>query len=408
MFRSSLCSLAFAAFPLLLPAQARLTAGARFAPPAAKPGDEVLLEVAIEIADGYHVCGSKDEHALKLAATDAGGLQTQGAPDFPDGERHEAGGVTSYHVAGKAVLKQRYKVPADARPGVLVYRGALEYVACSATASDPPAKTPFEARLRVGAADRAPATSAPIRTDATTMLLPAGHIGLRELIDATATFLQWNILFAPSELQQSASGSMIELQTPMPVDAKSCEEVVSELLYNKGFVLLARNRERHMFEVVFIPGQRGREVMSGAETRTPDEVLARPTLKQPVSVVVPLQNTNATIATNALRPFFAQAGGAGGAGGLTLGTTGTNNALLITGIQSQVADAIRLLRKVDGDTAGAAGAAAGPAGPGPAAGGPGGAGPAPALGDRISALEKAVQELTATIQALQKQLAERK
>jgi hypothetical protein len=401
MFRSPLCALAFAAFPLLLPAQARLTIGATFLPPTAKPGDEVSLEVAIEIADGYHVYGSKDENKLELKAVDASGLQTQGAPDFPDGERHEASGTTTWQVAGKAVLKQRYKVPADAKAGVLVYRGALEYMACTAFACDPPAKTPFVARLRISASEHAAATSTPIRTDATTMLLPAGRIGLRELIDATATFRQWNILFAAVELDQSAAGNAIELQTPMSVDAKSCEEVVSELLYNKGFVLLPRDRARHMYEVVFILGQRGREVFSSAETRTPDEVLARPTLKQPVSVVVPLQNTNAAVATNALRPFFAQAGGAGA--GLTIGTTGANNALLFTGIQSQVADAIRIVRRVDGDAAGAAAGAAGaPAGPGP------GGGAAPTLADRISALEKAVQELTATIQALQKQLAERK
>jgi hypothetical protein len=56
---------------------------------------------------------------------------------------------------------------------------------------------------------------------------------------------------------------------------------------------------------------------------------------------------------------------------------------------------------VDGDAAGgAAGAAAAPAGA------PREAGAAPTLADRIGALEKAVQELTATIQALQKQLAE--
>src|SRR5262245_15122894 len=51
--RSLACALAFAAFPLLLPAQARLTVGATFAPPFTKPGDEVLLEFAIQIADGY-------------------------------------------------------------------------------------------------------------------------------------------------------------------------------------------------------------------------------------------------------------------------------------------------------------------------------------------------------------------
>jgi hypothetical protein len=268
MFRPSLrrsfCALAFVAFPLLLPAQSRLTIHASFMPPAAKPGDEVSLEVAIEIADGYHVYGSKDENKLALAPVDAGGLQTQGAPDFPDGERHETAGVTTWQVFGRAVLKQRYKVPADAKPGAIAYRGALEYMACSATACDPPAKTPFEARLRIGAAAPAPAIYAQIRTDASTMLLPAGRFELRELIDATAKFMQWNILYASAELRQSPSGDAIELQTPMPVDSKSCEEVVSELLYNKGFVLLPRDRERKMFEVVFIAGQRGREVTSAA------------------------------------------------------------------------------------------------------------------------------------------------
>jgi hypothetical protein len=81
--------------------------------------------------------------------------------------------------------------------------------------------------------------------------------------------------------------------------------------------------------------------------RSVDEVLARPDLKLPVLVMVPLKHINATIATNALRPFFASTGAPGGGGTLTLGNVGNSSAMLLTGMQDQVAQAIRLIRGCD-------------------------------------------------------------
>lgn len=74
-----------------------------------------------------------------------------------------------------------------------------------------------------------------------------------------------------------------------------------------------------------------------------DEILARENLKQPVQTVVTLQFTNANIATNALRPFFA----GNQTGGLTIGTVGNSSSLVLCGIQSEVSRAIRLIRTAD-------------------------------------------------------------
>src|SRR5262249_24457635 len=77
-----------------------------------------------------------------------------------------------------------------------------------------------------------------------------------------------------------------------------------------------------------------------------DEVLARPQLRMYVTTTLLLKNINASIATNALRPFFAQ-GGNQNAASLTLGTGGSNNGLVIAGFHDQVAAVIRMIRNLD-------------------------------------------------------------
>jgi hypothetical protein len=187
--------------------------------------------------------------------------------------------------------------------------------------------------------DKAPA---PIRHDATTLILPARRIELKELIDATAAFLQVNILTNEAELQ--APNKPVELQTPMSLGKQEAEEAVCDLLCTRGFVLAPRDLAKGLYEVIYLTGPRGRDLAQLTQTRTPEEILQRPHLKQPVSTVLPLQHTNANVATNALRPFFQM--GAGGAW-LSIGTAGNNNAILLTGLQSEVAKAIELVRKAD-------------------------------------------------------------
>ena len=118
MPRLSLLFLSLLAWLLTAPAQAqesRVAIEARFVPAKAKPGDEVVLEVACEIEDNYHIYGKKDPHeATRLKVVDGAGLEAVGGIDFPDGEPHTVYGSTNYWVVGKAVLKQRFKVPATA------------------------------------------------------------------------------------------------------------------------------------------------------------------------------------------------------------------------------------------------------------------------------------------------------
>lgn len=232
--------------------------------------------------------------------------------------------------------------------------------------------------------------AAAIRFDATTMVIPAGRHEIRALIDASAHFLKRNILCDDGQLQ-IGNVQPVELQQPMTLDANGCDEAVGQLLYSHGYVVVQRDAPKGIYEVIACAGPRAMEALAAAVHRSPEEILARPTLCQPVTTVVKLQSVNATIAVNSLRPFFAQAGNQ--ALGLTIGTAGNNDALLLSGLQNKVADAILLLRKADGQDGQDA---------------QGGQQPAPDdahdLHTRIAALAKSVQALAERLTALEQRL----
>jgi hypothetical protein len=88
------------------------------------------------------------------------------------------------------------------------------------------------------------------------------------------------------------------------------------MLYIKGFAVVPRGEgPLEILEIVSMIGPRSREVTNGARYVTPDELhLYRNQTGVPILTTVSLKNINATIATNALRPFFASTGAPGGAG----------------------------------------------------------------------------------------------
>ena len=120
---------------------------------------------------------------------------------------------------------------------------------------------------------------------------------------------------------------------------------MSQLLYSKGFALVPLDMSKGLYEVIHMQGPRRAELQSRAIYMTPEEVLRRPNLKMVVLTAVPLEHIQVQVATNSLRPFFAQAGRAGAT--LTLGNVGNNRAMLVQGFSDQVATAIRMLRLVD-------------------------------------------------------------
>lgn len=196
-----------------------------------------------------------------------------------------------------------------------------------------------------------------------------GVVELRTVIERCGTYLQRNILVDDSELlgggQKRArpapgpaggapaaapadgpTGPFVELQLPVVTDRDGCEEMLTSLLWTRGLALVPLDEPKAVYEVLSMSGQRAREIATRAVQRTPEQVLARPTLRQFVSVVCPLQHTNATIATNALRPFFANNGNQS-AGQMNVGNVGNSTSVLLSGPQDQVANALRILQSAD-------------------------------------------------------------
>jgi type II secretory pathway component GspD/PulD (secretin) len=203
-------------------------------------------------------------------------------------------------------------------------------------------------------AEKPAATKAPF-------VFEAGVVELRAVITRCGAYLQRNVLVDDSELMAAGNpargkratadggggnGPFVELQLPVVTDAAGCEELLTGLLWSRGLALVPLDEAKGVYEVLAMSGARGREVTMRAVQRTPEQVLARPALRQFVTVVVALQHTNATIATNALRPFFASTGQANQAT-LQLGNVGNSTAIVITGPQDQCANAIQLLRTAD-------------------------------------------------------------
>lgn len=190
----------------------------------------------------------------------------------------------------------------------------------------------------------------------------AGVQELRPLVNRCAVYLQRNILMDPRELQvvqgarrqgggqapqEAADGLTIELQSPVVTDRDGCEELLQGLLWTHGLAIVPVDEAKGVYEVLAMAGQRAREITQRAPKRTVAEVLARPRLRSWVTVAMPLRHLNATIASNALRPFYASNSNPSQV--LTLGNVGSSTTMLMTGPQDTVASAISVLQAADTD-----------------------------------------------------------
>lgn len=178
----------------------------------------------------------------------------------------------------------------------------------------------------------------------------AGAHEVPALVDRVAAYLGYDILYDVSELQAGRPGeaaAQIRLTRRTEVDRKGCWEVASSLLHAHGYAILPLDPSHGFFELVAMNGPRGGEVASRflyVEESRIEEFAGD--CATPVLTTVKLRNINANIATNALRPFFANAGSTRSSG-LTFGTAGNNSALLVQGFGSQVYHAVQLVRQVD-------------------------------------------------------------
>ncbi len=178
-----------------------------------------------------------------------------------------------------------------------------------------------------------------------TFTIDAGTHGIPELTDRVAAFLDCNILYTTAELEGAGK---IRTTRRTEVDAKGCWELFGTLLYHKGLAIVTMDEARGFHEIIAMSGQRQREIANGAMFVKSENIEAYAGHKAtPILTTVPLKNINATIATNALRPFFASTGSPAGGGSLTLGNVGNNTDMLVQGYGPQVAAACRMLRLID-------------------------------------------------------------
>jgi len=221
------------------------------------------------------------------------------------------------------------------------------------------------------AQNNAPATEKPAAK--APFVFEPGVVELRTLVERCGTYLQRNILLDDSELMagsasarnkqqrpapaavaapagagaaEGPAGPSVELQLPIVTDRNGCEELLTSLLWARGLALVPLDESKAVYEVLAINGPRAREITARAVQRTPEQVLARPTLRQFVTVVYKLEHTNSNVASNALRPFFANNGNSNSAM-LNLGNAGNSTSLVLSGPQDQVANALQVLAAAD-------------------------------------------------------------
>jgi hypothetical protein len=182
----------------------------------------------------------------------------------------------------------------------------------------------------------------PAKQPAEPFVVAAGPVALDALIDRAAAYLGCNILFHPRELQSQLDAGL-RLQRDVATDRDGCEELLANLLHSAGFALTQVDATGALREVVARNGARAREVQARAVARTPEQILARPKLRVPVSTVAILEHLASDRAQNALRQVMQPSGGP--IPELTIGSVG--GGVLLTGMQDQVAQALLLLKASD-------------------------------------------------------------
>ena len=171
-------------------------------------------------------------------------------------------------------------------------------------------------------------------------------------------FIKWTermtgkvFTFNDTELQAAGQGTRITFVGTLRIKKERFREdffaFFQTMLYIKGFAIVPRGKgDLEMLEIVSMNGPRNKEITNGAIYVTLEDIdkYASQT-GVPILTTVPLTNINATVASNALRPFFAAAGPAQAQ--LQIGNVGNNTAMLLQGFGPQVYAAVKLLQLVD-------------------------------------------------------------
>ena len=173
------------------------------------------------------------------------------------------------------------------------------------------------------------------------LVLPAGEFAVGELIEATATFLCRNYLYAPAVV---AATPGFTLQRARALDANGSEEVLAALLASRGLAALPLDELRGVYHVFALHGDP--RFLTLAPWRSPEEILRRPHLRDIALTAIDLEYLDARTMAQALACHFAYAT-QGNQAPLFQVRPAEPNVLMLRGYRDQLADVLQMLQKLE-------------------------------------------------------------
>lgn len=177
-------------------------------------------------------------------------------------------------------------------------------------------------------------------------VIEAGTHEVTDLIDRSAKYLNRNYVYSDMDMQMSNETS-VTLQNKLTLDAVGCQEVVSQMAFSKGIVMVPVDEGRGLYEWVSILGPNRLHVVSRATEMTPDEVLRRRNQCRWVHTVCRLSSLPSEQIVSQLRRFLMTNNSH--LPSLEVGSAG--NELLLRGFSHEVASAIEMIRKIEAASA---------------------------------------------------------
>lgn len=175
-------------------------------------------------------------------------------------------------------------------------------------------------------------------------VVAAGPLKLTDLVARAADYLGCNILIDPREARQ-LDGEAVTLQREVKTDRAGCEELLAATLSEAGMVVGYVDARQQTLAATLRSGAHADRMLVRAISRTPAEVMARPGLAMPATVIVELQHCDRHEAFEALRPFSTT--GRSPREGIVVQDLGESNRLMLVGLQRDLAFAFGVLAKVD-------------------------------------------------------------
>ena len=191
------------------------------------------------------------------------------------------------------------------------------------------------------------------------LVLEKGSYLVHEIIEKTGAFLGRSYLFDmsqnPAVCNPNDDKVKIKLPRTVSLDRNGAEEYVGALLRSRGWVAVALDYDRDLYEWIYLKGPKSRSIRTHARHLPAEEILARPKIVDFVMTTITPKHVNAQMmSANLARVFNDQQGFAAI---MPLGdqldqrqyanNSYTSRSLVLTGFRPEVAEFVAMIQAAD-------------------------------------------------------------